>query len=151
MVHDKRRSDRYLPRLFAAGSDDRLKVFMHCVRFLSAQIGLGILICVPAAATNLVTGNGFGFAVVSPETATVSKFYAHPYSFVRPDPKNPLGEGVETANFIKSLGWSAASAEYEERVVVAVETRRKDPDRRPCEGLLISLERCRDDHIEREK
>lgn len=110
------RDEAIVPYLasFAAGSDDRLKVFMHCVCFVSAQIGLGILMCMPAAATNLVTGNGFGFAVVSPETATVSKFYAHPYSFVRPDPKNPLGEGVETANFIKSLGWSGASAEYEE-------------------------------------
>ncbi|WP_263368865.1 glycoside hydrolase family 15 protein [Edaphobacter bradus] len=72
----------------------------------------------PAAASHLVTGNGFGFAVVSPENATVSKFYAHPYSFVRPDPKNPLSEGVEAANFIKALGWSGgvtrgASAEYE--------------------------------------
>src|ERR1700748_35594 len=77
-----------------------------------------VLFCLPAAATNLVTGNGFGFAVVSPQTAMVSKFYVHPYSFVRPDPRNPLGEGVETANFIKSLGWSAppahlTSADYE--------------------------------------
>ena len=59
----------------------------------------------PAAATDLVTGNGFGFAVVSPATATVSKFYAHPYRFVRPDPTKPLSEGVPTANFIKRLGW----------------------------------------------
>lgn len=75
--------------------------------------------CLPAAATNLVTGNGFGFAVVSPEKAIVSKFYAHPYSFTRPDPKNPLSEGVETANFIKILDFSdpaagTASADYEE-------------------------------------
>jgi hypothetical protein len=41
-----------------------------------------------------------------------TKFYAHPYSFVRPDPKNALGEGVETTNFIKSLGWSNAGAPY---------------------------------------
>ena len=70
----------------------------------------------PCCATNLVTGNGFGFAVVSPETAQVTKFYAHPYSFVRPDPAKPLSEGVETTNFIKELGWGAgdASAEYEE-------------------------------------
>jgi hypothetical protein len=68
-------------------------------------------------ATNLVTGNGFGFAVVSPETATITRFYAHPYSFSRPDPKNPLGEGIETANFIQSLRFSCgagqkSSAEY---------------------------------------
>ena len=77
-----------------------------------------LLISLPAAATNLVTGNGFGFAVVSPRTGTASKFYAHPYSFVRPDPQKPLSEGVETANFLKSLDWSdgaqGSSAEYEE-------------------------------------
>jgi GH15 family glucan-1,4-alpha-glucosidase len=92
---------------------------MCFVRSLCVQIGIGFLMCLPAAATNLVTGNGFGFAVVTPETATLSKFYAHPYSFVRPDPKNPLSEGVETANFIKSLGWSdrnghGFSADYED-------------------------------------
>ena len=48
--------------------------------------------------------------MVSPQTATVSKFYAHPYSFVGPDPRNPLSEGVETANFIRSLGWSDPTA-----------------------------------------
>lgn len=61
-------------------------------------------------ATNLVTGNGFGFAVVSPETAHITKFYAHPYSFVRPDPSNPLSEGIETANFIKDLVWTGLAA-----------------------------------------
>jgi len=55
--------------------------------------------------------------VVLPDTGTVSKFYAHPYSFARPDPQNPLSEGVETTNFIKSLGWNdgtahSASSEY---------------------------------------
>jgi GH15 family glucan-1,4-alpha-glucosidase len=40
----------------------------------------------------------------------VSKFYAHPYSFIRPDPQNSLSEGVETANFIKSLDWSDPGA-----------------------------------------
>ena len=59
----------------------------------------------PAAASNLVTGNGFGFAVVSPDTATVTRFYAHPYRFTQPDIQNSLGEGIETANFIKSLRW----------------------------------------------
>jgi hypothetical protein len=83
---------------------------MTITRYLVAQICASLLLCFPATATNLVTGNGFGFAVVSPQTAMVSKFYVHPYSFVRPDPRNPLGEGVETANFIKSLGWSDPSA-----------------------------------------
>jgi GH15 family glucan-1,4-alpha-glucosidase len=88
---------------------------MRLTRFLAVSACLGVVACSPAAATNLVTGNGFGFAVVSPETATMSKFYAHPYSFVRPDSAKPLGEGIETANFLKSLAWSAqgASAEYE--------------------------------------
>jgi hypothetical protein len=68
-----------------------------------------------ASATNLVTGNGFGFAVVSPDNATVTKFYAHPYSFSRPDPKNPLSEGIETTNFIKSLRLPCqGSAGYEQ-------------------------------------
>lgn len=89
----------------------------------------------PAAASHLVTGNGFGFAVVSPENATLSKFYAHPYSFVRPDSQNPLSEGVETANFIKEIGWKGgsgqnpstdgASAEYEEDSQV-IHARRRD-------------------------
>ena len=79
-----------------------------------------VLSSLPCCATNLVTGNGFGFAVVSPETAQITKFYAHPYSFVRPDPAKPLSEGIETANFIKSLGWGGpattggATADYEE-------------------------------------
>ena len=62
-----------------------------------------------AASTPLVTGNGFGFAVVSPETGRITRFYAHPYSFIRPDPNDPLSEGIETANFIKSIGWSGAN------------------------------------------
>jgi hypothetical protein len=103
---------------------------MSIVRFVTLQICASVLACSPAAATNLVTGNGFGFAVVSPKTATVTKFYAHPYSFVRPDPKNPLSEGIETANFIKSLGWSNEDAldesvEYEEDSHV-IQTRSSD-------------------------
>lgn len=82
---------------------------MRLVRSLAAQLCASLLMCLPAAATNLVTGNGFGFAVVSPETATVGKFYAHPYSFMRPDPSKPLSEGVPTANFIKSLRWVTAN------------------------------------------
>ncbi len=84
-----------------------------------AVIGAGLALCLQAAASHLVTGNGFGFAVVAPETGTATKFYAHPYSFVRPDPANSLSEGIQTANFIKALGWSGgnaqgASAEYVE-------------------------------------
>jgi GH15 family glucan-1,4-alpha-glucosidase len=94
-------------------------LIMSFARFLTVQICTSMFVCLPAAATNLVTGNGFGFAVASPKIAMVTKFYAHPYSFVRPDPKNPLSEGIETTNFIRALGWSNeaarnASAEYEE-------------------------------------
>ncbi len=82
---------------------------MNLARHL-AQVCFCLSACLPAAATNLVTGNGFGFAVVSPQSAMATSFYAHPYSFVRPDPASPLSEGVETANFIKSLGWSDPTA-----------------------------------------
>jgi GH15 family glucan-1,4-alpha-glucosidase len=92
---------------------------MSFARFFAPLVSAALLASLPAAASHLVTGNGFGFAVVSPETATVTRFYAHPYSFGQPNPGNPLGEGIETANFIKELGWSGggqqgASAEYEE-------------------------------------
>ena len=92
---------------------------MCFVRISFAMFSTCVLACLPAAASHLVTGNGHGFAVVSPETATVTKFYAHPYSFVRPDPTNSLSEGVETTNFIKVLSWGeggarGASAEYDD-------------------------------------
>jgi hypothetical protein len=82
-------------------------------------VGVSMMAPLPAAASQMVTGNGFGFAVVSPETGAVSKFYAHPYCFTRHDPHNPLNEGIETTNFIKRLGWSGTSeqkpsTEYEE-------------------------------------
>jgi GH15 family glucan-1,4-alpha-glucosidase len=84
---------------------------MRFVRFLVPLVCAGILATLPAAASHLVTGNGYGFAVVSPETGTITKFYAHPYSFLGPDPKNALGEGVETTNFIKALGWGTQNAQ----------------------------------------
>ncbi len=84
---------------------------MRFARYLAARICAFLSACLPAAASSLVTGNGFGLAVVPPQSAMVSKFYAHPYSFVRPDSKNPLSEGVETANFIKSLGWKDGTAQ----------------------------------------
>jgi hypothetical protein len=80
-------------------------------RYLGSLLCASLLASLPAiASSHMVTGNGFGFAVVAPESATVSKFYAHPYSFARQDDKNPLSEGVETANFIKALRWSDGSA-----------------------------------------
>lgn len=82
---------------------------------LSAISGV-LMMALPMAASHLVTGNGFGFAVVSPESGTVTKFYAHPYSFMRADPQNSLAEGIETTNFITSFGWSGnagkTSADY---------------------------------------
>jgi len=79
--------------------------------------------------TSLATGNGYGFAVVSPETGAVTAFYAHPYKFVRPNPKYPLGEGIETTNFIKSMSWggtsetTAPTVEYQnESNVISVRT-----------------------------
>jgi Glycosyl hydrolases family 15 len=85
-------------------------IIRNAVRLLAA---LGILCasCSTAVASNLVTGNGFGFAVVAPSRGTATRFYPHPHSFVRADPAHPLGEGVETANFIKSLRWGERELE----------------------------------------
>src|ERR1700745_3083029 len=76
------------------------------LRILAAA-GIWFALCLPAAGSHLVTGNGFGFAVVAPESGMATKFYPHPHNFTRPDPANPLSEGIETANFIKTLGWGA--------------------------------------------
>jgi hypothetical protein len=97
----------------------KTELAMYLIRSFVVVVCAGFMGSSPAAASNLVTGNGFGFAVVAPEFAKVTKFYAHPYSFVRPDPKAPLSEGVETTNFIKELGWSSgaghvASTDYDE-------------------------------------
>lgn len=73
-------------------------------------VATAIALCGPALASHLVTGNGFGFAVVAPELGRATKFYPHPHSFTRRDPANPLAEGIETANFIKELGWGKAEA-----------------------------------------
>jgi GH15 family glucan-1,4-alpha-glucosidase len=92
---------------------------MTFLRNFALLAGASLMASLPAAASHMVTGNGFGFAVVLPENGTVSKFYAHPYCYTRHDPHNPLSEGIETANFIKELGWSGTGAqgtstEYEE-------------------------------------
>lgn len=92
-----------------------VRIRENCSRSLDLVFCLAAATCaiflagLPAAASPLVTGNGFGLAVVSHDTATLNLFYAHPYSFVRPDPNHPLSEGIETANFIKTLGWSSAA------------------------------------------
>lgn len=56
--------------------------------------------------TPLVTGNGFGFAVLSPKSDCITGLYAHPYKFAKPDPKDELSEGIETTNFVKSMTWT---------------------------------------------
>jgi hypothetical protein len=90
-------------------------IFRLALRFLTV-VGLSLIQISPATASHLVTGNGFGTAVVAPELGAVTKFYSHPYSYVRSDRANPLGEGIETPNFIKKLSWSArrggVSADY---------------------------------------
>ncbi len=68
------------------------------------------------AETPLVTGNGFGFAVYSPANGSLSKLYAHPYSFTGPDPNSELGEGLETTSFIKSLTWREAGVGHADYV-----------------------------------
>jgi hypothetical protein len=81
---------------------------LRSILFLGFGLLAALALCAPTeAATPLVTGNGFGFAVVTPGGAT--KFYPHPYSFIRPDSADPLSEGVETANFIKRLGWGLSA------------------------------------------
>jgi GH15 family glucan-1,4-alpha-glucosidase len=84
---------------------------MNFLRKFALVVAASLMVSPPAAASHIVTGNGFGFAVVLPDTGTVSKFYAHPYCYTRYDPHNPLNEGIETTNFIKELGWSSVSAQ----------------------------------------
>ena len=84
---------------------------MTFFRKFAVFIGTIVFASLSATASHLVTGNGFGFAVVSPETGTVSKFYAHPYAFTRHDPNKPLSEGIATADFLQELRWSSGSAQ----------------------------------------
>ena len=116
-------------------------IFRSAVRLISA-VALWFALCLPAAASHLVTGNGFGFAVVAPEIGAATKLYSHPHSYTRPDPANPLSEGIETANFIKTLGWGgegqAATAEYVEDTQV-IRLRRADGS--GCFFMPFGLER----------
>lgn len=110
----------------------RTEWIMRSSRTALATLFVTALLCLPAAASNLVTGNGFGFAVVAPESGKVTKFYAHPYSFTRPDARDPLSEGIETAQFIKEIGWHDgdarnASADYEQDSQV-IHIRRSDSE-----------------------
>ncbi len=80
---------------------------------------LASLLALPVpAASHLVTGNGYGFAVVQPDDARITRFYAHPYSFTAPVPGKPYAEGIETTNFLDSIAFNPRaipgrnSAEY---------------------------------------
>ena len=111
------RSDTALLKLLE--NSLKLGAVMLFVRYFALLVCVSLFTSLRVDASHMVTGNGFGFAVVQPETATVSKFYAHPYCFTRHDPKNPLNEGMETGNFIKELGWSnetghSVTAEYKQ-------------------------------------
>src|SRR6266567_3425678 len=91
---------------------------MHTLRSAASVLCVLLTASLASAASRLVTGNGFGFAVVSPDTGAVTSFYTHPYSFVRPDPRKPLSEGIQTTNLFKSLSLddpsaTNPSAEYE--------------------------------------
>ena len=52
----------------------------------------------------LVTGNGFGYAVVA-SNGDLTRFYAHPYRYEKANP-DPSKDGYTTANFFKKLSWS---------------------------------------------
>ena len=51
----------------------------------------------------LVTGNGYGFAVLD-TAGNITKHYAHPYRFERPDPDKSK-DGYSSSNFLKQLNW----------------------------------------------
>ena len=57
----------------------------------SWRVGIWAALCLPASASHLVTGNGYGFAVVAPEGGAVTKFYPHPHSLHPARPGQPAG------------------------------------------------------------
>ena len=79
-------------------------------RWIAAAIWLGALASRSWCAVPLVSGNGFAFAVVSDATGHLTRFYVHPYAFVRPDRTRPLAEGMATTNFIADLAPSTLGA-----------------------------------------
>jgi hypothetical protein len=83
---------------------------MFFIRCLATLLCHALFVSFAAGATPLVTGNGFGFGVVSAGKGA-TKFYAHPYSFAEPDPSNSLSEGIETTNFIKKVNWTGNETE----------------------------------------
>jgi hypothetical protein len=84
---------------------------------LAVAVAVALLLVQPAVAADvsqrppetLVTGNGFGFAVLRADTGALTKFYAHPYAYERADPAQPLSEGLPTTQFIDAL-WHGGAA-----------------------------------------
>jgi hypothetical protein len=74
--------------------------------------GLG-LSASAAGHTPLPTGNGYCLASVTADTGAVSHFYPHPYRYERADPKDPLGEGIESVDLVKSVAFAAPAAPVE--------------------------------------
>src|SRR2546421_12977624 len=83
---------------------------MRGARWIAAAMLLGTLASRSWCAVPLVSGNGFGFSVVSDATGHLTRFFVHPYAFVRPDRTRPLAEGIATTNFIADLRPSSLGA-----------------------------------------
>lgn len=79
-----------------------MKTFILTILFgVSAHAGL----------SPLPTGNGFGMALYSPEDGAITRFYAHPYRFTRPN-RDLHAEGVPTANYLEKLAWRKDAAAF---------------------------------------
>ena len=70
---------------------------MPAIRLLAA-VGLWLALCVPAAASHLVTGNGRGFQVFDVGANAVKQYLERPYRYIEANPSNPDGEGVVRRN-----------------------------------------------------
>jgi hypothetical protein len=51
------------------------------------------------------TGNGYGFAVYSPDAKAITKLFPHPYRFMHQNPHKPHGDGIETPNLVTNIRW----------------------------------------------
>ncbi|HEX4649160.1 MAG TPA: glycoside hydrolase family 15 protein [Steroidobacteraceae bacterium] len=91
--------------------------FSPRARWIAAVTALSAVASPSWCAIPLVSGNGFGFAVVNEATGHLTRFYAHPYAFVHPDRAHPLAEGVATTNFIADLAPRSLGAEASVRYI----------------------------------
>jgi hypothetical protein len=62
------------------------------------------------ASSNLVSGNGYGYVSVDPQSGGLTRFWAHPYIYERKIPGIKDG-GVKTANFLKRASWQVNGAD----------------------------------------